>query len=108
MTYEEILQDFFERYDKPFVEKFTVGFSGIDPPKKVFPDDIDHELLKNLLGGNDNTGHYHLTKTQIEKLRKLIDDDFFPPKINPNQTFYIFPEQSMTPYQVQGENISLT
>ena len=72
--YSRLVEEFFTRYEKPQVDKLTIGFSGIDPPLKVLASEIDHEELNNLLGG-DETGHYHLTKDQWEKVLKLLDDE---------------------------------
>ena len=103
MTYEELVQEFFERYDKPVIEQLTIGFAGIDPPLKVNPAELDHEKLDNLLGGSDS-GHYHLTKAELEKLRKLIN---YPPHIYAGQIINVIASEEMTPYEVQGENVRM-
>ena len=74
--------DFYEVYDKPQIGSITVGFSGIDPAKlptpqevsDVDPSAIPHEQLKGLLGGS-NSGHYHLTDYQLEKLNEYPSYD---------------------------------
>ena len=55
-------------YKKPRVEPSIVGFTGIDPDEKINPNEIDHELLGGLLGGN-LTGHYHLTSEQLAQVK---------------------------------------
>ena len=67
MNINELFDKFYERYEKPVIEELVMGFSGIDPPLKPGAGRKDHEGLDNLQGG-DLTGHYHLTKEQIEKL----------------------------------------
>lgn len=76
--YSKLVEAFFTRYDKPQIDPLTIGFSGIDPPLKVLASEIDHEELNHLLGG-DETGHYHLTKDQWEKVIELLDDEPTPP-----------------------------
>ena len=75
--YSRLVDEFFTRYEEPYIEKLTVGFAGIDPPLRVLASEIDHEGLNNLLGG-DETGHYHLTKDQWEKVLELLDDNPTP------------------------------
>ncbi len=71
-TYEELAEEFFEKYENPQLEPLTVGFSDIDPPKKINPYDIDHEQLDGLLGGDDINGHWHLTKELWEFVIELV------------------------------------
>ena len=99
--YTELVEEFYSRYDKPFVDKLTIGFSDIDPAE------IDHEALNNLLAPKTNE-HYHLTKAQYEKLIEIIDGDKYPPLIFPNQTINISAEGEMKPYEIQGKYIKLT
>ena len=78
--YSQLVYEFFTRYEKPELEQLTIGFSGIDPPLKVNPSKIDHEKLNHLLGGSEEEGHYHLTKSEWEAVLKLLgelpqDDD---------------------------------
>ena len=70
--YAALVADFFLKYEKPQVDPLTVGFSGIDPQKKVDPSTIDHEELAGLLGGNDN-GHYHLTQGQLDEVVDMLE-----------------------------------
>ena len=71
--YARLASEFLERYDKPEVEELIVGFSGIDPQKKVNPGELNHEQLYGLLGGEDG-GHYHLTQEQLNKLINVPAD----------------------------------
>ena len=42
-------EEFERKYNRPAVERVTVGFSGIDPnPKYVTPDNLDGEILERL------------------------------------------------------------
>lgn len=66
-SYGEYVRDFLEEYEEPVVEDYIVGFSGLDPDKRVKAATIDHEQLGNLLGG-DFSGRYHLTQEQVSKL----------------------------------------
>ena len=68
--YENWLREFLENYYEPKVESLVVGFSGIDPAKKAVAEDINHEWLGNLLGGNA-AGHYHLTQEERKKLQDM-------------------------------------
>ncbi|MBQ7215570.1 MAG: hypothetical protein IJP54_05625 [Synergistaceae bacterium] len=71
-TYEQLAADFFTKYEYPDIEPLTVGFSDIDPPKKIFSSDIDHEQLDGLLGGDDINGHWHLTRELWEFVVDLV------------------------------------
>ena len=70
--YSALVADFFLNYEKPQVDPLTVGFSAIDPPKKIDSSKIDHELIAGLLGGNED-GHYHLTKDQWDDVIEMVD-----------------------------------
>ena len=75
MNYEDYSQ-WLEDYEAPEIDSIIVGYSGIDPDKKVKAEAINHERLDGLLGG-DWAGHYHLTNDQVAKLesyQKQIDD----------------------------------
>lgn len=64
-----------DKYKDPVIEPVIIGFSGIDPDEKVTPEEIDHEALGGLLGGN-LIGHYHLTNeqlTQVKNFQSTID-----------------------------------
>ena len=74
--YKELAEEFFTKYETPEVDELTVGFSAIDPPKKINPIDIDHEQLDGLLGGNWE-GHYHLTKELWEYVIDLVSTKDF-------------------------------
>ena len=82
--YEELVAEFFLRYEQPVIEELIVGFSGIDPPLKidVLSSNVNHEELNNLLGGDDD-GHYHLTKEQYDELKKLIENPTPQPQPEP-------------------------
>ena len=100
--YKKLVEEFYSRYEKPFVDKLTIGFSDIDPPKKINPAEIDHEALNNLLAPNTNE-HYHLTKAQYEKLINLLGG--YPPEIAKNQVINVTASEAMSPYEIQGKNI---
>ena len=74
--YKELADEFFTKYEYPEIDELTVGFSAIDPPKKINPYDIDHEQLDGLLGGNWE-GHYHLTKDLWEFVIELVNTKDF-------------------------------
>ncbi|MBQ7594076.1 MAG: hypothetical protein IJU48_06970 [Synergistaceae bacterium] len=82
--YEELVAEFFLRYEQPVIEELIVGFSGIDPPLKVdvLSENVNHEELNNLLGGDDD-GHYHLTKERYDKLIELIENPTPQPQPEP-------------------------
>ena len=101
--YRKLVEEFFERYENPVVEEFTVGFSGIDPPLKTPPGIINHEELQNLLGGTENE-HYHLTKEQIDWLIEAMSEKY-PPVIFSGQTINSTANEEITPYEMQGENV---
>lgn len=107
--YRKLIEQFFERYEKPEIEELTIGFSGIDPPLKQKAGIIDHEQLNGLMGGN-NKVHYHLTEEEYNKLRKLLEGEpeTYPPSINEGQVINVFQNVAMTPYAVQGSNVALT
>ena len=65
--YRQLVAQFLERYEKPVVEDYILGFSGIDPQRIVNASDLDHEQLSGLLGG-EASGHYHLTNEELSKL----------------------------------------
>lgn len=68
--YAQLAAKFLERYEKPVVEEYIQGFSGIDPQRIVNASDLNHEQLYELLGGEDD-GHYHLTQEQLNKLDNM-------------------------------------
>lgn len=100
--YRDLAETFNSRYQKPVIEELTVGFSGIDPPLKQSSGTNDHEALINLLGGDGN-GHFHLTQAEIDWLRSQMSENY-PPSITAGQTINLTDMQSMTPYQIQGNN----
>lgn len=65
-TYDDAPEWFSEKYEKPVVEPYIVGNSGLDPDRQIKPEAIHHEQLDGLLGG-DFAGHYHLRNDQIEQ-----------------------------------------
>ena len=72
--YSELVKNFFLRYEKPEVDEYIVGFSGIDPPLKNTASGVtlNHEDLDDLLGGSVEDGHYHLTQSQLASLRNFF------------------------------------
>ena len=75
--YEKLVADFLLVYEKPELDELTVGFSGIDPPKKSSGGGTeDHEELNNLLGGDEN-GHYHLTKDMYLQIIEFLEEKDF-------------------------------
>ena len=105
MSTEEQFDEFYRRYMYTAVEELTVGFAGIDPPLKQDTSEINHEDLDNLLGGDDN-GHYHLTGDQVEQLMEMYNIAYLP-QIFPDQEMNAIPEEQITPYLVQGENVRM-
>ena len=102
----ETFEDFFKQYEQPEVEPLTVGYSGVDPPLNANSYGLDHECLDGLLGGDDN-GHYHITEEQLKALQELYNKDYNP-RITPNQSIDVVPNDTMTPYKIRGYNIKLT
>ena len=100
MTEQE--KKFYERYHEPFVDDYIQGYSGIDPALKVNASEINHELLDNLMGG-DETGHYHLTYEQIKKLDAYSEK--YPPTIDDNQVIYCTASEEITPYEITGIDV---
>ena len=101
--YSELVQNFYTRYDKPVLDRYVMGFSGIDPPLKHSAKDLDHEKLSGLLGGNEN-GHYHLTRAELDKLIELIGAKY-PPDIYANQIIECTADEAITEYEVQGQDV---
>lgn len=101
MTEQE--KKFYERYREPTIDDYIQGYSGIDPALKVNASEINHELLDNLLGG-DETGHYHLTYAQIQKLNAYMPEKY-PPAIDDNQVIYCTASEEITPYEITGIDI---
>lgn len=101
--YRELVEEFFERYEKPEVEALTVGFSGIDPPlkQKVKPEDLNHERLAGLLGGDEN-GHYHLTEEQLNWIIEQMTKKY-PPIIEEGQVINAIASKAITDYKIKGE-----
>ena len=104
--YSKLVEEFFTRYETPEIEELVVGFSGIDPQKIVSSSEINHELLNNLLGGDEN-GHYHLTQEQLEELIDIISMKYLP-EIMSGQQFFTEADKNIFPYQVTGDNVTLT
>ena len=101
----EILENFYKRYQYPFVEQLTLGYAGIDPPLKTDGTGLNHEDLDGLLGGNDN-GHYHITKKQLERLEEIYGFVYFP-KILPDQKIDTIADEEIIPYEIRGKNIKI-
>ena len=100
MTEDE--KKFYERYREPVIDDYIQGYSGIDPALNVNASEINHELLDNLLGG-DETGHYHLTYEQIKKLDAYSER--YPPTIDDNQVIYCTASEEITPYEITGIDV---
>ncbi len=82
------LEEFYSKFEHPYVNDTTVGFSGIDPAPLgsnsgismdgVLIDDTDdekvydHEELENLLGGEE-FDHYHLTGEEYMQLQEMLE-----------------------------------
>ena len=64
--YADLVRKFEEDYEQTEIGEYIVGFSGLDPDRKIKPETIDHEKLDGLLGG-DFSGRYHLTNDQVTK-----------------------------------------
>lgn len=101
--YSELVEEFYTRYDKPILEQYVMGFSGIDPPLKRSGAEIDHETLEGLLGG-DETGHYHLTKAELDAFLELISEKY-PPEIEAGQVIEIIASEEMTAYEIKGRDV---
>ena len=101
--YSELVENFYTRYEKPELDHYVMGFSGIDPPLKRSGGKLDHEQLEGLLGG-DETGHYHLTKAELEALIELISEKY-PPDIYANQEIEVTADEAMTEYEVRGQDV---
>lgn len=101
---EDLTEKFYERYSRPVIEPYILGFSGIDPPLKTSGagSPTDHERLYGLLGGN-SAGHYHLTWDEYDQVMELLDD--YPPQIGGGQTITIIAGEEMPPYEIGGENL---
>ena len=99
----ELFEEFYKRYERPEVERLTIGFSGIDPPEKQGTS--DHEELDNLLGG-DIMGHYHLTGPQLEKLSAMFQENY-PPTIT-TRMIRVTADEPMSPYTMTGTNTTLS
>ncbi len=67
--YAELVSKFEEDYEKPVIPDYVVGYSGIDPDRKIKPEEINHEKLDGLLGG-DFAGRYHVTNDELTKFRE--------------------------------------
>lgn len=103
--YRKLVAKFLERYEKPVVEEYIQGFSGIDPPLKHNASELDHEQLNGLLGGDDR-GHYHLTKEQLDWLIEQMSEKY-PPVILSGQVINVIADNEITPYEVRGENVRI-
>lgn len=98
----ELEAEFYERYEYPVIEPYILGYSGIDPPKKVNMDgEHDHERLSNLLGGNE-FGHYHPTGREYYELCRLLE---YPPEILSGQVIECVPNDEMDGYEIKGRYV---
>ena len=98
-------EEFYKHYERAKVDPLTIGLTAIDPPEKHGAENVDHEELDNLLGG-DVRGHYHLTKAQLDELIRLTGENY-PPRITPSQIVIIDAGEEMTPYRILGENVRI-
>ena len=100
--YQEAVEEFLGKYEKPQVEDITVGFSGIDPQRKYFggvgAGTDDHEQLVNLQGGDDNE-HYHLTEDQLDWVIEQVNEAS-KPVIGDGQTIVVLPGEEIDPYEI--------
>ena len=72
--YRRLVEEFLLRYERPQVDDLVVGFSGIDPSKRVNAGDLNHEELDGLLGGSAEEGHYHLTLNEWDNVIWLLEN----------------------------------
>ena len=103
--YSELVENFYTRYEKPVLDPYVMGFSGIDPPLKRSGKGLDHEKLEGLLGG-DETGHYHLTKAELDALIELISEKY-PPEIEAGQVIEVTASEEMTAYEIRGRDVRI-
>lgn len=98
--YQQAVEKFLGKYEKPAIEEVTVGFSGIDPQRKYFGSSgtDDHELMNNLKGGNED-GHYHLTEDQLEWVIEQVNEAY-KPVIGEDQEIIVLPDEEIDPYQI--------
>lgn len=105
--YQQEVEKFFGKYEKPVVEPITVGFSGIDPQRKCFGSigsgTDDHEKLTSLQGGDEN-GHYHLTQEQLEWIADQMSGKYKPDLFG-DQEIHIYPDEPMEEYEPEGDNV---
>ena len=101
--YKDLVDEFFTRYERPVIEPFIMGFSGIDPPLKSSAGTADHEALNNLLGGDDS-GHFHLTKEQLDWIIEQMSEKY-PPNITPNQVITGTADVLINDYTILGDNV---
>lgn len=102
-VYEDLVDEFFTRYELPVIEQFILGFSGIDPQKKNSVGVLDHELLTSLLGGN-SVGHFHLTREQLDWIIEQMSESY-PPTIAPNQSIFGTADVPINEYYIQGTDL---
>ena len=103
--YSDLVKEFYTRYEKPVLEPYVMGFSGIDPPLKRSGAGRDHEQLEGLLGGDEN-GHYHLTKRELNALIELISEKY-PPEIEAGQEIETPADTEMQPYEIKGKDVRI-
>lgn len=90
------------KYEMPEIEEITLGFSGIDPSRRYAGID-DHEILRNLLGGDDD-GHYHLTLEELSWLREKMGEKYLP-VIADGIEITLIDSVEMEDYEIDGENL---
>lgn len=103
MSIQEKEREFYERYEKPVLDPYVMGFSGIDPPLKRSGKGLDHEKLQGLLGGDDE-GHYHVTRVELDALIELLGEKYLP-EIYDGQVIEAVADEQMTEYEIRGENV---
>lgn len=100
--YQEAVETFLGKYERPVIEDITVGFSGIDPQRKYFggvgTGTSDHETLNNLQGGDDE-GHFHLTEEQLEWVIEQVNEAN-KPEIPDGQEIIVDADGELDPYQI--------
>lgn len=96
--YQDAVKELWSKYEKPEVERVTVGFSGIDPQKRYVGID-DHETLRSLQGGNEEE-HYHLTLAEVEWIREQM----LKPEILTEDEIVIIADEEMDDFKVEVKN----
>lgn len=104
MRKADLESEFYRRYERPVIEPYIVGYSGIDPPLRAQSGEEHHEELSGLLGG-DARGHYHLTRREYDGVKDMLK---WPPEIESGQEVRVTAGEEMTSYEVKGTNVRRT